>query len=234
MTVPSRAAAPPERAVTSASAQLLDRSNLVAWCIVPFDAKKRGPADRAEMLQRLGLRLFAYDYRAEHIPTFDAEIEALKQRGITLLAWWFPTVLNDEAKLILDKLRRHNVRAQLWVTGGGGPTRNEVEQTERVESEAERIRPIAEAAAAIGCTVALYNHGGWFGDPFNQIAIIERLRSGGIDNVSIVYNLHTGTMTGALSRADAPHETVPGRPESQRYGGRRRKDRTQNHAHRPG
>ena len=26
---------------------LLDRTNLVAWCVVPFDAAKRGPAARA-------------------------------------------------------------------------------------------------------------------------------------------------------------------------------------------
>ena len=37
--------------------------------------------------------------------------------------------------------------------------------------------------------MALYNHGGWFGEPENQIAIIERL---GLPNVGIVYNLHHG------------------------------------------
>src|SRR4051812_40569418 len=54
---------------------LFARTNLVAWCIVPFDAKKRAPEERAQMLERLGFRLFAYDYRAEHVPTFDAEME---------------------------------------------------------------------------------------------------------------------------------------------------------------
>ena len=43
--------------------------NLVAWCIVPFDARKRGPEERAAMLARLQLPMLAYDYRAEHIPT---------------------------------------------------------------------------------------------------------------------------------------------------------------------
>src|SRR5437868_5191377 len=65
-------------------------TNLVAWCIVPFDAKKRGPEERAEMLERLGFKHFAYDYRAEHIPTFDAEIASLKRHKIELFAWWFP------------------------------------------------------------------------------------------------------------------------------------------------
>ena len=67
---------------------IFSRDRLVAWCIVPFDAKKRGPEERAEMLQRLGFKHFAYDWRGEHIPTFDAEIAALKKRGIALDAWW--------------------------------------------------------------------------------------------------------------------------------------------------
>ncbi len=37
--------------------------------------------------------------------------------------------------------------------------------------------------------MGLYNHGGWFGEPENQIAIIEHLK---MSNVGIVYNLHHG------------------------------------------
>jgi quinoprotein glucose dehydrogenase len=164
----------------------------MAWCIVPFDAKKRGPEDRAAMLARLGFKHFAYDYRAEHIPTFDAEMDALKRQGVALDAWWFPTTLNAEARGILDVLKRHQVRAQLWVTGAGGPTRTPEEQKARVESEAKRLEPIARAAEEIGCTVALYNHGAWFGEPDNQIAIIERLKAQGVRNVGMVYNQHHG------------------------------------------
>ena len=172
--------------------QLFARSNLVAWCIVPFDAKKRGPEERAAMMERLGFRMFAYDYRAEHIPTFDAEMEALKRHRVQLLAWWFPTALNAEAQNILDVLKRHQVRAQLWVTGGGAPTKTPEEQATRVATEANRIKAIADAAGRIGCSVVLYNHGAWFGEPENQIAIIEKLRASGTTNVGIVYNLHHG------------------------------------------
>jgi sugar phosphate isomerase/epimerase len=171
---------------------LFARTNLMAWCIVPFDAKKRGPEERAAMLEKLGLKHFAYDYRAEHLPTFDLEIEACKRHGVSLDAWWFPTTLNDEARLILDTLERHNLKAQLWVMGGGSPTKSVEEQRARVEAEAKRIRPIADAAAKIGCSVALYNHGSWFGEPENQIEIIERLKRDGVTNVGIVYNLHHG------------------------------------------
>lgn len=172
--------------------RLFDRGNLVAWCIVPFDAKKRGPVERAEMLDRLNLRRFAYDYRAEHVPTFNAEMSALKEKRIALTAWWFPGGLNDEAKTILDVLERHGVKAQLWVTGGGGPTNTPEEHAARVRAEADRIAPIAQAAGRIGCRVSLYNHGGWFGEPDNQIAIIRALASRGVSNVGIVYNQHHG------------------------------------------
>jgi sugar phosphate isomerase/epimerase len=165
------------------------RTNLVAWCIVPFDAKKRGPEERAQMLDRLGIRRLAYDWRAEHIPTFDAEVDACKRHGIELTAWWFPTSLDTEAKTILAVLDRHKVRTQLWIMGGGEPVKSALEQPQRVQAEAARIRPIAEAAARIGCTVGLYNHGGWFGEPENQIEIIRAL---GITNVGIVYNFHHG------------------------------------------
>jgi sugar phosphate isomerase/epimerase len=168
---------------------LFARDNLVAWCIVPFDAKKRGPEERAAMLDKLGIKQLAYDWRGEHIPTFDTEIQTLKRHGIQLTAFWFPGSLDDTAKTILDVLKRNDVHTQLWVMGGGEPTHSEAEQRERIVAEANRIRPIAEAAAKIGCTVELYNHDAWFGEPENQIAIIEELK---MPNVGIVYNLHHG------------------------------------------
>ena len=169
---------------------VFSRGNLIAWCIVPFDAKKRGPEERAALLEKLGFKHFAYDYREEHVPTFDAEIEALKRHGVSLDAWWFPTALNDEARLILDVCKKHGVRPQLWVTGGGVPVKSPEEQQSRIEDEARRLRPIAEAAAQIGSKVGLYNHGGWFGEPENQIAVIERLARDGLTNVGLVYNFH--------------------------------------------
>jgi hypothetical protein len=168
------------------------RSNLVAWCIVPFDAKKRGPEERAQMLERLGIKRLAYDYRTEHIPTFDAEVEATKRHGIEFTAWWFPGALNDEARTILEVIERHKIRPQLWITGGGAATKDETELRDRVKSESARVKPIAEVAARLGCKVGLYNHGGWFGEPENQIEIIESLKRDGVTNVGIVYNFHHG------------------------------------------
>src|SRR4051812_20241643 len=57
----------PARAQEPGREGLFGRDNLVAWCIVPYDGKKRGPEERAAMLDRLGFRRFAYDWRAEHV-----------------------------------------------------------------------------------------------------------------------------------------------------------------------
>ncbi|APW63165.1 DUF6797 domain-containing protein [Paludisphaera borealis] len=172
---------------------LYARDNLIAWCIVPFDSKKRPPEERAAMLERLGFKHFAYDWRAEHIPTFDAEVEALKRHGVSLDAFWMSGELNNETRNILDVLKRHNVKAQLWSLLDFGADKVEgAEQERRVEAAAKKLKPLADEAAKIGCTVALYNHGGWFGEPENQIAIIERLKKDGVANVGVVYNFHHG------------------------------------------
>jgi putative heme-binding domain-containing protein len=174
--------------------RLFARENLIAWCIVPFDSMARGPEARAAMLQKLGFKHFAYDWRAKDIPTFDAEVEALQKHGVSLDAFWVaPGILNKESMLILDVLKRHEVKAQLWVLLDGGANRVEgSEQKKRVETIAAQLKPLAEEASKAGCSLALYNHGGWFGEPENQIAIIEHLKTQAVENVGMVYNLHHG------------------------------------------
>ncbi len=176
-------------ALSCQARDIFDKPNLAAWCIVPFDKAKRGPEERAAMLDQLGIHKFAYDYRKEHIPTFDAELDALKKHHIELLAWWFPTTLNDEGKMALELFKRHGVKPQLWVNGGGAWPKGEADYQRRIVAEAARIRPIAEAAAAQGLKVGLYNHGSWYGEPETQLAIIKELH---MPNVGMVYNLHHG------------------------------------------
>jgi sugar phosphate isomerase/epimerase len=164
--------------------------NLIAWCIVPFDAKRRGPQERAEMLHRLGFHRFAYDWRDEQIPTFDQELDALEKHGIRLEAFWFPASMvpeNDAAgRTILDFLRRRKVKSQLWLSLA---VPEQGTQEERVASAARAVRWVAEEARKIDGQVGLYNHGGWFGEPENQLAIIERVA---MPNVGLVYNFHHG------------------------------------------
>jgi sugar phosphate isomerase/epimerase len=169
----------------ASKAGVFSRDNLVAWCIVPFDAKQRGPKERAEMLARLGIRKVAYDWREHHVAEWDEELKQYKAHGIDLVAFWAP----DRHQQILDLLKRHGVKAQLWVMP---PDPGASGQSEKVDAAAAALLPVARLAKQYGCTVGLYNHGGWPGPPGNQVAIIEALRVKGVENVGMVYNLHHG------------------------------------------
>jgi sugar phosphate isomerase/epimerase len=178
--------------------RLWQHDNLVAWCVVPFDANHRGPEQRAQMLRQLGFKHFAYDWREKDIPTFDAEIEALQKYGIDLFAWWFPFDADDPvARQTLEVFKRHNVHPQLWVMQSQkrpvGPKNakpmTREEQQQRVRQEANRISALVKLAAPYGSKIELYNHNGWYGVVENELAIISRLKEIGVSDVGMVYNL---------------------------------------------
>ena len=185
-----RELAPPD---PLADAGVFSRTNLVAWCIVPFDAAKRGPAERAAMLGRLGLRAVAYDYRDEHVPSFDDEIAALREHEIALSAWWCGGVdprdpLDGSVGLALETLRRNQASSDLWVAMRERAF-DGLSQSERLALAAKAVDAIASEAGDLGGRVGLYNHGGWFGEPENQMLILENTEA---DNVGLVYNFHHG------------------------------------------
>ena len=169
------------------------KNNLVAWCIVPFDAKHRGPAERAEMLKRLGITKIAYDWRDKDIPSFDEELDQLTKNGIRMHAFWLVSSLdpaNDKnVATVLGFLGRRKVRAELWTMLSLPKDFAALSQDEKVNRTAAAVKQLAAQTGKIGCSVGLYNHGGWFGEPENQIAIIRRA---GARNVGIVYNFHHG------------------------------------------
>ena len=171
-------------ATAGASAGLFDASNLVAWCIVPFDSKNRTPAERAAMVKRLGLRKVAYDWRQKHIGQFEREILAYKENGIEFFAFWswHPSM----ERLI----RKHNIRPQIWKTN---PSPEAASEEARVEAAGRRLLPLAKKALSLECPFGLYNHGGWGGKPENLVAVCRWLRKQtGSDSVGIVYNFHHG------------------------------------------
>lgn len=167
-----------------AAKSVFAKDNLVAWCIVPFDAKKRGPAERAEMLKKLGFSKFAYDWRDEHMPAFEEEILELKKRDIEFTAFW-----SFHPKFV-PLVRKHGIAPQFWVTvpSPAGPT-----EDAKVEAAGKQLAPLAKQANDLGCKLGLYNHGGWGGEPANMVAVAKWLRdSAKADNVGIVYNFHHG------------------------------------------
>jgi len=159
------------------------RENLVAWCIVPFDAAGRGPAERAAMLEELGIGSMAYDWRPQHVPTFEEEIREMEAHGIGFFAFWKG---HEKAYPLFQK---HGIRPQIWRTNRG---REAGSREERIAETAGAMEPLAARAGELGCRFGLYNHGGWGGEPENLVAVCEKLHEMGHDHVGIVYNWHHG------------------------------------------
>ena len=168
-----------------ADAPLFEQRNIVAWCIVPFDSVKRGPAERAEMVQKLGITKVAYDWRAEHVPQFEEEILEYQKRGIEFFAFWGA---HDEAFRLIEKYKLH---PQIWLTA---PSPNEAAtRDEQIKKAATQLLPMVERTRKLGCQLGIYNHGGWGGEPENLVAVCEYLRQHhDAKHVGIIYNQHHG------------------------------------------
>ena len=177
------ARAEPPVDVAARATDLFRRDNLVAWCIVPFDAKNRAPEERATMLQKLGFKHFAYDWRPDHVATFEQEWEALAKHGVALHAFWS---LPPGFPGSLEQFRRRGLKPSLWLMLAEP---GQLDQAGKVRHAADSLRKTAEAAAQAGCSIAIYNHGGWGGEPENMVAVCEELK---MPDVGIVYNLHHG------------------------------------------
>ena len=132
----------PVFAVDSTAVLRLD--NQVAWCIVPFDAKKRGPAERAMMLNELGIKRCAYDWRDEHVPTFEQEILEYKKHGIEFFAFWS---VHEEAFKLFEK---YDLHPQIWVIIGA-PAGDS--QATKVEAATQQMLGLAKRTKAMGCSL---------------------------------------------------------------------------------
>jgi sugar phosphate isomerase/epimerase len=172
------------RSVSQADTKLFASDNLVAWCIVPFDAKKRNPQQRSEMLNRLGFEKVAYDWRDEHVATFEEEIIQYQKHGLEYFAFWswHPTME--------PLIRKYDIHPQLWQIN---PSPTVETQEAKVTAAVAEMLPLVEKGKELNCKVGLYNHGGWGGEPENLVAVCKELREKhGMEHVGIVYNFHHG------------------------------------------
>jgi hypothetical protein len=165
-------------------ASLFNRGNLVAWCIVPFDSKDRTSAERARMVKRLGLSRVAYDWRDNHVATFEDEILEYKKNGIEYFAFW------GAHPKAFELFAKYDLHPQIWQTA---PSPTDGSDGEKVAAAAKQLRGLVEQTKKMKCKLGLYNHGGWGGEPRNLAAVCKALREmPGNDHVGIVYNLHHG------------------------------------------
>jgi len=177
---------------TKSTKNIYAKENLVAWCIVPFDTENRTPEERASMLNEIGITSLAWDWRKKHLPYFEREINVLQKRNIDLKSVWFyvtinnENIINDDNETILKILEKTGTQTDLWVSIPGNNFEGLTDE-EKVKKGVELVNHIYEKASAIGCSVSLYNHGGWAGMPENMVKIIE---ASGHKSIGIIYNFH--------------------------------------------
>ncbi|WP_452224010.1 sugar phosphate isomerase/epimerase family protein [Lacinutrix chionoecetis] len=173
---------------------LFKKENLIPWSIVGFDIKERTPNERLEMLERLGFKQYAYGNRPKHIPTMQQEWELAKNKNIAIKAVWLyinlkkdqPNTLKPESEAVFKHLEAVGLKTQIWV--GFEPKHFEaLSPEESLKQTVEMVSYLSQRAKGLGCKVALYNHGGWFGNPDNQLKIIKALPD---EALGIVFNFH--------------------------------------------
>lgn len=144
------------------------------------------------MLQELGITKLAYDWRPQHLPTFEEELQALEEHHIALQGIWFwieqdsVGYLGEDNEKLWARMQENDVQTECWFSFS--PQFYEgLSEDEKASHTIAFIRNFRDRAKEIGCTLGMYNHGDWFGKPENQLMIIDSL---GEDHLGMVYNFH--------------------------------------------
>ena len=174
--------------------KIFQKDNLIPWSIVGFDVKERTPIQRLEMLERLGYTQYAYGYRPKHIPTMLQEWQLAKQKNIKIKAVWLYInlykdkvgLLRSDAEVVFENLKKADLKTQIWV-GFYPKYFDKLSDAESLQQSVAMISYLSKKAKKLGCKIALYNHGGWFGKPENQLRIINSLPN---KDLGIVFNFH--------------------------------------------
>ena len=171
----------------------VDMNNLFAWCIVPFDNQHRTPAARIEMLKSLGFTSYAYDWRHEHLSEMATEFQLAKENNIHIEAVWMwidvaDTVgkLSPDNEQVLQIMNDSGIQTQLWIGMSEAYFDGLSDDSCMAKAEA-MIRYLSRRAAPSGGKIGLYNHGGWFGDPVNEVRLINAIPD---QNLGIIFNFH--------------------------------------------
>jgi sugar phosphate isomerase/epimerase len=146
------------------------------------------------MLSELGFAQYAYDWRSKHLASLPEEISLAREKGININAVWCWIdqnadrlgALSADNERLFDILQKSGLKTEVWLGFNSNFFEN-LSDAEKVAKGAAMVQYVQEKAAKIGCTVALYNHGDWFGHPDNEIRIIKAT---GNQRVGMVYSFH--------------------------------------------
>jgi hypothetical protein len=167
--------------------------NLIPWSIVAFDKLERTPSERVAMVKKLGFSQYAFGGRKKHIETMVTELNIARAEGIKISAVWLYINNKDTLRnlkraneMVFESLKATGVSTQIWI-GIDAEFFEGLTQRQSLKKALDMISFLSEKAQKVNCKIALYNHGGWFGELENQLEIIKCLPQ---YDIGIVYNFH--------------------------------------------
>lgn len=164
------------------------------WCILEFDVLDRTPSERMSLLKELGFDRYGYNWRERHLPEMQDEFKLAKENGIeiTSIFLWLNADrdslggLSPRNKTMLNNLKAVEYKPTIWLSFSNNYFK-ELSQEESLDLALKMVAFAKSEADKVGCELALYNHSGWFGNPYNQISVIEGLKD---SSITMVYNFH--------------------------------------------
>jgi len=146
------------------------------------------------MLQRLGFKSYAYDWRSEHLNDMAMELQLAQSSGIEVKSVWMwldPSsdslgALSPDNERVFKIIEEIGLKTELWVSFPESYYQD-LSDSAAVDKGINIIEYLSNRAQALGCKVGLYNHNAWFGEPVNQVKIIQALPD---HDLGIIFNFH--------------------------------------------
>jgi len=176
------------------SDDFINTNEVIPWCILEFDSLDRTPVERITMLKEMGFSKYGYNWRDRHLIEMNNEFELAKKNNIeiTSIFLWLNSErdsigrLSNSNQQMLSNLSKVEYKPTIWLSFSNNFFEN-LNQEESINLAVDMIRFIKPKTDKLGCKLALYNHHGWFGNPYNQIEILEKLND---TSITMVYNFH--------------------------------------------
>lgn len=164
------------------------------WCILDFDSLDRTPKQRIAMLKEMGFEKYGFNRGKGDLGQMKEEFKLAKENDIEIISvfLWLNAKRDSIGKLspsnreLLHNLEESEQKPTIWLSFSQNFF-DERSHEESVKLSIEMIRYIKLQADKAGCQLALYNHHGWFGDPYHQIELLEKMNQ---DSLTMVFNFH--------------------------------------------
>ncbi|MFD2823393.1 sugar phosphate isomerase/epimerase family protein [Lacinutrix iliipiscaria] len=164
------------------------------WCIIGFDALDRSPKQRIDMLKQMGFTKYGYNKGKGDLTKMKEEFKLAKENNIEIVSifLWLNAKRDSIGKLsplnqeLLSNINEVEYKPTIWLSFSNNYFEG-LNQEQSIELSIEMIKFIKLKADKMGCKLALYNHHGWFGNPHNQVEILEKLNQ---NSITMVYNFH--------------------------------------------